>query len=223
MFADNFAVYGVRKVWRQMMREGVSVARSTVARLMREMGLAGVIRGKSVRTTISDKVAPCPLNRVNRQFYAPAPNRLWVSAFTYVATWVGFVYVAFVIDTHARRIVGWRASRTAHASFVLDALEQALHDRRPVHSGDSDRGSQYVFLKYTERLPEAGIEPSVGSVGDSYDNALAETINRLCETEVIHRRGLWRSFEAVEYATLEWVDWFNHRRLLEPIGNIPTA
>ncbi|WP_139139415.1 IS3 family transposase [Sphingobium phenoxybenzoativorans] len=227
VFAENFAVYGVRKVWRQMTREGFPIARCTVARLMREMGLAGVIRGKPVRTTISDKVAPCPLDHVNRRFYAPAPNMLWVSDFTYVATWAGFVYVAFVIDTYARRIVGWRASRTAHASFVLDALEQALHDRRPAHRGGlihhSDRGSQYVSIKYTERLAEAGIEPSVGSVGDSYDNALAETINGLYKAEVIHRRGPWRSFEAVEYATLEWVDWFNHRRLLEPIGNIPPA
>ena len=154
-------------------------------------------------------------------------EQLWVADITYVATWAGFVYVAFVIDTYARRIVGWRASRTAHASFVLDALEQALHDRRPAHRGGlihhSDRGSQYVSIKYTERLAEAGIEPSVGSVGDSYDNALAETINGLYKAEVIHRRGPWRSFEAVEYATLEWVDWFNHRRLLEAIGNIPPA
>ena len=227
VFEENFRVYGVRKVWRQLRREGLDVARCTVARLMRAMGLAGVIRGKPVRTTISDRAAPCPLDRVNRQFRAPAPNRLWVSDFTYVATWAGFVYVAFVIDTYARRIVGWRASRTTHASFVLDALEQALHDRRPVHRGGlvhhSDRGSQYVSIKYTERLAEAGIEPSVGSVGDSYDNALAETINGLYKAEVIHRRGPWRNFEAVEYATLEWVDWFNHRRLLEPIGNIPPA
>ncbi|WP_089413685.1 IS3 family transposase [Sphingomonas sp. Sph1(2015)] len=227
VFEENFRVYGVRKVWRQLRREGFDVARCTVARLMRAMGLAGVIRGKPVRTTVSDKGAPCPLDRVNRQFRAPAPNRLWVSDFTYVATWAGFVYVAFVIDTYARRIVGWRASRTAHASFVLDALEQALHDRRPMRGGGlvhhSDRGSQYVSIKYTERLAEAGIEPSVGSVGDSYDNALAETINGLYKAEVIHRRGPWRSFEAVEYATLEWVDWFNHRRLLEPIGNIPPA
>ena len=227
VFAENFAVYGVRKVWRQLMREGFPVARCTVERLMCDMGLQGVIRGKPVRTTVSDKSAPCPLDHVNRQFHAPAPNRLWVSDFTYVATWSGFVYVAFVIDTYARRIVGWRASRTAHAKFVLDALEQALHDRRPVHRGGlvhhSDRGSQYVSIKYTERLAEAGIEPSVGSVGDSYDNALAETINGLYKAEVIYRRGPWRSFEAVEYATLEWVDWFNNRRLLEPIGNIPPA
>ena len=227
VFAENFAVYGVRKVWRQMSREGFAIARCTVERLMRDMGLAGVIRGKPVRTTISNKAAPCPLDRVNRQFHAPAPNRLWVSDFTYVSTWAGFVYVAFVIDVYARYIVGWRVSRTAHASFVLDALEQALHDRRPVHRGGlvhhSDRGSQYVSIKYTERLAEAGIEPSVGSVGDSYDNALAETINGLYKAEVIHRRGPWRSFEAVEFATLEWVDWFNHRRLLEPIGNVPPA
>lgn len=227
VFDANFRVYGVRKVWRQLQREGFDVARCTVARLMRAMGLAGVIRGKPVRTTIGDRSAPCPLDRVNRQFRAPAPNMLWVSDFTYVATWTGFVYVAFVIDTFARRIVGWRASKTAHASFVLDALEQALHDRRPTRSGGlihhSDRGSQYVSIRYSERLAEAGIEPSVGSVGDSYDNALAETINGLYKAEVIHRRGPWRSFEAVEYATLEWVDWFNHRRLLEPIGNIPPA
>jgi transposase InsO family protein len=224
VFAENFDVYGVRKVWRQLRREGEDIARCTVERLMRSMGLQGVIRGKPVKTTIGDKAAPCPLDHVNRQFRAPRPNALWVSDFTYVATWTGFVYVAFVIDAYARRIVGWRASRTAHASFVLDALE---HDRRPVHRDGlvhhSDRGSQYVSIKYTERLAEAGIEPSVGSVGDSYDNALAETINGLYKAEVIHRRGPWRSFEAVEFATLEWVDWFNNRRLLEPIGNIPPA
>jgi transposase InsO family protein len=227
VFEENFQVYGVRKVWRQLRREGQEVARCTVGRLMKTIGLQGVIRGKPVRTTISDRAAPCPLDHVNRQFQAPRPNALWVSDFTYVATWAGFVYVAFVIDTYARRIVGWRVSRTAHASFVLDALEQALHDRRPLHRGrlvhHSDRGSQYVSIKYTERLAEAGIEPSVGSVGDSYDNALAETVNGLYKAEVIHRRGPWRSFEAVEFATLEWVDWFNHRRLLEPIGNIPPA
>ena len=227
VFDENFQVYGVRKVWRQLVREGEDVARCTVARLMRRMGLQGVIRGKRVKTTISDKAAPCPLDRVNRQFRAPRPNLLWVSDFTYVATWAGFVYVAFVIDAYARRIVGWRVSRSAHAGFVLDALEQALHDRRPVSGSGlvhhSDRGVQYVSIKYTERLAEAGLEPSVGSVGDSYDNALAETINGLYKAEVIHRRGPWRSVEAVEYATLEWVDWFNNRRLLEPIGNIPPA
>ena len=175
VFAENFAVYGVRKVWRQMQREGFDIARCTVARLMQSMGLQGVIRGKPVKTTIQDKAMPCPLDRVNRQFKAPAPNVLWVSDFTYVATWAGFVYVAFVIDVFARRIVGWRASRTAHTAFVLDALEQAIHDRRPAHRGGlvhhSDRGGQYLSIKYTERLAEAGIEPSVGSVGDSYDRA----------------------------------------------------
>jgi putative transposase len=227
VYEQNFGVYGVRKVWRQLGREGIAVARCSVARLMRTMGLQGVVRGKTVRTTISNAAAPCPLDRVNRQFRAPRPNALWVSDFTYVATWAGFVYVAFVIDAFARRIVGWRVSRTAHAGFVLDALEQALHERRPIGGGGlvhhSDRGVQYLSIKYTERLAEAGIEPSVGSVGDSYDNALAETINGLYKAEVIHRRGPWRSFEAVEFATLEWVDWFNNRRLLEPIGDLPPA
>ena len=227
IFKENFEVYGVRKVWRQLKRENFDVARCTVERLMKEMGLHGVIRGKPLRTTFSDKAALCPLDHVNRQFHATAPNRLWVSDFTYVSTWAGMVYVAFVIDVYARFIVGWRVSRTAHAGFVLDALEQAIHDRRPISKGGlihhSDRGSQYPSIKYTERLAEAGIEPSVGSVGDSYDNALAETINGLYKAEVMHRRGPWRSFEAVEFATLEWVDWFNHRRLLEPIGNIPPA
>ena len=227
VFDANYRVYGVRKVWRQLQREGFDVARCTVARLMKTMGLQGIIRGKPVRTTVSDKAVPCPLDQVNRQFHAPAPNRLWVSDFTYVSTWAGMVYVAFVIDVYARFIVGWRVSRTAHAGFVLDALEQALHDRKPVGKGNlvhhSDRGSQYLSIKYTERLAEAGIKPSVGSVCDSYENALAETINGLYKAEVIHRRGPWRSFEAVEFATLEWVDWFNHRRLLEPIGNIPPA
>ncbi len=226
VFEDNFGVYGVRKVWRQMLREGNDVARCTVARLMRKMGLQGVIRGKRVRTTVPDKAVPCPLDHVNRQFRPARPNMLWVSDFTYVATWTGFVYVAFVIDAYARHIVGWRVSRSAHAGFVLDALEQALHDRRPVGGGivhHSGRGVQYVSIKYTERLAEAGLVPSVGSVGDSYDNALAETINGLYKAEVIHRRGPWRSMEAVEFATLEWVDWFNNRRLLSSIGNIPPA
>jgi transposase InsO family protein len=227
VYEENFRVYGVRKIWRQLLREGIALARCTVARLMRSMGLQGVVRGKTVRTTISNAAAPCPLDRVNRQFKAPHPNALWVSDFTYVATWAGFVYVAFIIDAFARRIVGWRVSRTAHAGFVLDALEQALHERRPVRGGGlvhhSDRGGQYLSIKYTERLAEAGIEPSVGSVGDSYDNALAETINGLYKAEVIHRRGPWRHAEAVEFATLEWVDWFNKRRLFEPIGNIPPA
>jgi putative transposase len=226
VFAENFGVYGVRKVWRQLQREGIDVARCTVARLMRQMGLKGVVRGKSIRTTVSDASAPCPRDRVNRQFNAPRPNALWVSDFTFVATWSGFVYVAFVIDAFARRIVGWRVSRSARAEFVLDALEQALHGRQPWRTSlihHSDRGVQYVSIKYTERLAEAGIEPSVGSVGDSYDNALAETVIGLFKTEVIHRRGPWRSFEAVEFATLEWVDWYNNRRLLESIGSIPPA
>jgi len=227
VFDENFRVYGVRKVWRQLKREGFDVARCTIERLMRELGLEGAVRGKKVKTTKSDRAAPCPLDKVNRQFQAPAPNRLWVSDFTYVASWAGFVYAAFVIDAFARRIVGWRVSRTAHAGFVLDALEQALHARRPFEGSSlvhhSDRGVQYVSIKYTERLAEAGIEPSVGSIGDSYDNALAETVIGLYKAEVIHRRGPWRNFEAVEFATLEWVDWFNNRRLLEPIGNIPPA
>ncbi len=227
VFEENFRVYGMCKIWRQLQREGFDVARCTVSRLMRSIGLQGFIRGKPVKTTFPDKSAPSPIDRVNRQFRAPAPNTLWVSDFTYVATWQGFVYVAFVIDAFVRRIVGWRVSRTAHAAVVLDAPEQALHDRRPARGGGlvhhSDRGVQYVSIRYSERLAEAGIEPSVGSVGDSYDNALAETINGLYKIEVIHRRGPWRSFEAIEFATLEWVDWFNHRRLLEPIGNIPPA
>ena len=202
-------------------------ARCTVARLMRQMGLKGAVRGREVRTTVSNPAVACPLDRVNRQFRAPRPNVLWLSDFTYVATWQGFVYVAFVIDAYARRIVGWRVSRTAQAGFVLDALEQALADRRPVQGGGlvhhSDRGVQYVSIRYTERLAEAGIEPSVGSVGDSYDNALAESINGLYKTEVIRRRGPWRSLELVEFATLEWVEWFNNRRLLGPIGNVPPA
>ena len=179
----NFQVYGVRKVWRQLRREAIAAPRCRVARLMKRMGLAGAVRGRTVRTTHSDRSAPCPLDRVNRQFRAPAPNVLWVSDFTYVATWQGFVYVAFVIDVFARRIVGWRVSPSARAGFVLDALEQALCDRRPVRKGGlvhhSDRGVQYVSIRYSERLLEAGIKPSVGSVGDSYDNALAETINGL--------------------------------------------
>ena len=226
VWEENFRVYGVRKVWRQLRRKGIEVARCTVARLMRAMGLRGVVRGKAVRTTVSDKAAPCPLDRVNRDFKAPRPNVLWVADFTYVATWTGFVHVAFVVDAFARRIVGWRVSRTATAGFVLDALEQALHARRPVEGGlvhHSDRGVQYVSITYTERLAEAGIAPSVGSVGDSYDNALAETVIGLFKTEVIRRLGPWRSLEAVEFATLAWVDWFNHRRLLEPIGFVPPA
>jgi len=226
VWEENFRVYGVRKVWRQLRREGIEVARCAVARLMRAMGLRGVVRGKAIRMTVSDTAAPCPLDRVNRDFKAPRPNVLWVADFTYVATWTGFVHVAFVVDAFARRIVGWRVSRTATASFVLDALEQALHARRPVKGGlvhHSDRGVQYVSITYTERLAEAGIAPSVGSVGDSYDNALAETVIGLFKTEVIRRLGPWRSLEAIEFAALEWVHWFNHRRLLEPIGFVPPA
>jgi transposase InsO family protein len=194
---------------------------------MRRMGLQGVVRGREVRTTVSNPAVVCPLNRVNRQFHAPRPNALWLSDFTYVATWQGFVYVAFVIDVFARRIVGWRVSSSMHTDFVLDALEQALYARRSSREGElihhSDRGSQYVSIRYSERLAEAGIEPSVGSKGDSYDNALAETINGLYKAELIHRRAPWKTREAVELATLEWVSWFNHHRLLEPIGYIPPA
>lgn len=224
---ENFQVYGARKVWLQMNREGISVARCTVERLMKSMGLQGVVRGKPVRTTVADKLAPCPLDRVNRQFHAPAPNMLWVSDFTYVSTWAGMMYVAFVIDVFARRIVGWRVSRNMQATFVLDALEQALAARRPFADGGlihhSDRGSQYLALKYTERLAQAGVDPSVGSVGDSYDNALAETIIGLYKTEIVEPRGPWKSFDAVEYAVAEWVEWFNNKRLLGPIGDIPPA
>jgi len=227
VWAENFEVYGARKVWRQLNREGIAAARCTVERLMAEMGLAGAVRGKPVKTTRPDPAAPCPRDRVNRQFHAPRPNALWLSDFTYVATWAGFVYVAFVIDAFARRIVGWRVARSMQAELVLDALEQALHDRRPAEDAGlvhhSDRGSQYLSIRYAERLGEAGIAPSVGSVGDSYDNALAETVIGLFKTEVIRRRGPWRNLEAVEFATLEWVDWFNTRRLLEPIGNMPPA
>jgi len=222
---SNFRVYGARKVWRQLRREKVTVARCTVERLMRSLGLQGVVRGKRCRTTIADERAQRPADLVNRDFKAQRPNQLWVADFTYVATWSGFVYVAFVIDVFARRIIGWRVARSMHTELVLDALEQALWSRCPgkgvVHH--SDRGSQYLSIRYTERLAEMGVEPSVGSVSDSYDNALAETIIGLFKTEVIHHRGPWRHLEAVEYATLEWVDWFNHRRLLEPIGNVPPA
>ena len=223
---ENRRVYGVRKVWRQLRRESVDVARCTVARLMKRQGLRGVIRGKGVKTTVSDTAAPCPLDRVNRQFRAARPNALWVADFTYVSTWQGHLHVAFVIDVYARRIVGWKVSSTMRTDFVLDALEQALHARKPFDEGrlihHSDRGSQYVSIRYTERLAEAGIDASVGSVGDSYDNALAETINGLYKAEVIHRRS-WPNRQAVEWATLDWVDWFNHKRLLGPIGNIPPA
>jgi transposase InsO family protein len=223
----NMQVYGADKVWKQMNREVIPVARCTVERLMRRLGLQGARRGKTVRTTVPDQSAPCPLDRVNRQFSADRPNQLWVSDFTYVSTWQGWLYVAFVIDVFARRIVGWRVSRTMTTDFVLDALEQALYARQPGDSENlihhSDRGSQYVSIRYTERLGEAGIDPSVGSKGDSYDNALAETINGLYKAELIHRRAPWKTMEAVELATLEWVSWFNHQRLMEPLGYIPPA
>jgi transposase InsO family protein len=227
VWQDNMRVYGADKVWQQLRRERFAVARCTVERLMRGAGLRGVIRGKSVRTTLADAKAPCPLDRVNRRFLAERPNQLWVSDFTYVSTWQGFVYVAFVIDVFARCIVGWRVSSSMKTEFVLDALEQALYARKGQRDGElvhhSDRGSQYVSIRYSERLAEAGIEPSVGSIGDSYDNALAETINGLYKAELIHRRAPWKTKEAVELATLEWVSWFNHHRLLEPIGYIPPA
>jgi len=223
----NLQVYGADKVWKQMNREGVEVARCTVERLMRRLGLRGVRRGKVMRTTISDNKAPCPLDKVNRQFRAERPNQLWVSDFTYVSTWQGWLYVAFVVDVFARRIVGWRVSSSMTTDFVLDALEQALYARQPERDSSlvhhSDRGSQYVSIRYSERLAEAGVEPSVGSKGDSYDNALAETINGLYKAELIHRRAPWKTKEAVELATLEWVSWFNNHRLLEPIGYIPPA
>jgi putative transposase len=227
VWQSNMQVYGADKVWHQLNRQGIVVARCTVERLMRLSGLKGVRRGKVVRTTVGDAKAPCPLDRVNRQFKAHRPNQLWVSDFTYVSTWQGWQYVAFVIDVFARRIVGWRMSNSMRTDFVLDALEQALYARQPERSDalvhHSDRGSQYVSIRYSERLAEAGIEPSVGSKGDSYDNALAETINGLYKAELIHRRGPWKTKESLELATLEWVHWFNHERLLEPIGYIPPA
>ena len=225
VYDENKQAYGARKVWRQMQREHLDVARCTVERLMQRIDLQGVTRGKAVKTTVSDTDAPCPRDRVHRQFHAERPDQLWVSDFTYVSTWAGFVYVAFIVDVFARYIVGWKVSTSARTDFVLDALEQALHARRPAPRAlihHSDRGVQYVSIRYTERLAKAGIEPSVGSVGDSYDNALAETINGLYKAELIHRRS-WKNREAVELATLDWVDWFNHRRLLGPIGDIPPA
>ena len=225
VWKENFQVYGVRKIWRQLNREGHTVARCTVARLMRELGLFGAVRGRRFKTTVAADVAERPMDLVERDFTAERPNRLWVSDFTYVATWRGFVYVAFVIDTFSRRIVGWRVSSSLRTELALDALEQAICEReearadRLVHH--SDRGSQYLSIRYTERLAEAGIEPSVGSRGDSYDNALAESVIGLFKTEVIRQRGPWRGLEDVEFATLEWVWWFNHHRLLEPLGYVP--
>jgi len=228
VWTEHFQVYGPRKVWRQMGREGLRVARCRVRRLMRAMGLAGAVRGRAwVTTTQSQTDAQRPADLVERNFSATRPNQLWVSDFTYVATWRGFVYVAFVIDVFARRIVGWRAAASLRTDLALDALEQAIYDRCDADTGDlvhhSDRGTQYLSIRYTERLADAGIELSVGSRGDAYDNALAETVIGLFKTEVIRRRGPWRSLEAVEFATLEWVDWFNTRRLLGPIGDIPPA
>ena len=225
VYDENFFVYGAYKVWRQLNREQITVARCTVERLMRSLSLRGVVRGRSCRTTISDDAAGRPADLVNRQFKATRPNQLWVADITFVATWAGFVYVAFVIDVYARRIVGWRVANSLRTDLVLDALEQALYSRTGTQGliHHSDRGCQYLSIRYTERLAEAGVNASVGSVGDSYDNALAETINGLYKTEVIRRRGPWRHIDAVEYATLEWVDWFNHRRLLEPIGDVPPA
>jgi transposase InsO family protein len=224
----NQQVYGPKKVWKELRRAGRRVARCTVARLMRAMGLRGVSRGRAwVLTTRADGAADRPADLVDRQFVATRPNQLWVADFTYVATWRGFVYVAFVIDVFARRIVGWRVSASLRTDVVLDALEQAIYDRRAAGLADlvhhSDRGTQYLSMRYTTRLVDAGIEPSVGSRGDSYDNAMAESIIGLFKTEIIQRKGPWRHLEAVEFATLEWVDWFNTRRLLEPIGYVPPA
>jgi putative transposase len=225
VWEENFRVYGARKVWRQLNREGIGVARCTVERLMRDLGLSGAVRGRTFKTTIADDTAARPADLVCREFTASRPNQLWVSDLTYVATWQGFAYVAFVIDVFSRMIVGWRASRCLRTDLALDALEQALWARPETHSlvHHSDRGVQYLSIRYTERLAEAGIEPSVGSVGDSYDNALAESVIGLYKTEVIRRRGPWKNLEDVEFATLEWIDWFNNRRLLEPIGNVPPA
>ncbi len=228
IWTEHHQVYGPRKVWKQMGREGLRVARCRVRRLMREMGLAGAVRGRAwVTTTQADRAADRPSDLVDRHFTATRPNQLWVADFTYVATWRGFVYVALVIDVFARRIVGWRVSSSLRTDFVLDALDQAIYERCGEDVGDlihhSDRGSQYLAMRYTERLADAGIEPSVGSRGDSYDNALAESVIGLFKTEVIRLKGPWRSLEAVEFATLDWVDWFNTRRLLEPIGYVPPA
>jgi transposase InsO family protein len=226
VWREHREVYGVRKVWNQLQREGHMVARCTVARLMRRQGLAGAVRGRTFKvTTIPDSAGIRPADLVERRFRAERPNELWVADLTYVATWRGFAYVAFVIDVFSRRIVGWRVSNSLRSDLALDALEQALSDRpRPgaealVHH--SDRGVQYLSIRYTDRLAEAGIEPSVGTTGDSYDNALAETVIGLYKTEEIRRRGPWRTIEDVEFATLEWVAWYNSRRLLEPLGYVP--
>jgi putative transposase len=224
--AEHFGVYGARKVWRQLHREGSAVARCTVERLMGELGLEGVRRGKPRRTTVADAGAPRPADLVERNFSATRPNQLWVADLTYVASWSGFVYVALVIDVFSRFIVGWQVSRSLRTDLALDALEMAIWRRQAQLDGlvhHSDRGSQYLSIRYTERLAEAGAVTSVGSRGDSFDNALAETIIGLYKTELIRRRGPWKGIDDVEYATLEWVDWFNHRRLLGPIGHLPPA
>jgi transposase InsO family protein len=223
--AENFGVYGVRKIWHQLNREGIRAAQCTVRRLMRELGLQDARRGKFKRTTIPDERAPRPADLVQRDFSASRPNQLWVADITYVRTWSGFVYVAFVIDAFSRAIVGWQASRSLRADLALDALEMAIWARRELDGliHHSDRGGQYLAIRYTERLGEAGVVNSVGSRGDSYDNALAETIIGLYKTELIRRRGPWEGIDDVEFSTLEWVDWFNHRRLLEPIGYVPPA
>jgi putative transposase len=228
IWTENHQVYGPRKVWRQMGREGLRVARCRVRRLMREMGLVGARRGRAwTTTTRSQPEADRPRDLVDRHFVAARPNQLWVADFTYVATWRGFVYVAFVIDVFARRIVGWRVSASLATDFVLDALEQAICERcGPTASGlvhHSDHGTQYLSMRSTDRLAEAGIAPSVGSRGDAYDNALAESVIGLFKTEVIQRKGPWRHLDAVAFAMLDWVDWLNHRRLLEPIGYVPPA
>ncbi len=225
VWRENLMVYGAKKVWKQLNREGFEVARCTVERLMRKLGLEGARRGKRFKTTIVDEKAHRPADLVDRDFTATRPNQLWVADLTYIATWRGFVYVAFVIDVYSRRVVGWRASTSLRTDLALDALEQAIYftPRTEGLVHHSDRGTQYLSIRYTERLAEAGIEPSVGSVGDSYDNAMAESVIGLFKTELINRRGPWRSFEAVEMGTLEWVDWFNNRRLLEPIGHVPPA
>jgi len=228
IWREHDHAYGAHKVWKQMGREGLREARCRVRRLMRALGLRGVVRGRTWTTTTQpDPTAERPADLVQRRFTATQPNQLWVSDFTYVATWHGFVYVAFVIDVFARRIVGWRVSSSLRTDFVLDALEQAIYARCDETVGDlvhhSDRGSQYLSMRYTERLADAGIEPSVGSRGDSFDNALAESVIGLFKAEVIRRKGPWRTLEAVEFATLTWVDWFNHRRLLGPIGFVPPA
>ncbi|MCH7971983.1 MAG: IS3 family transposase, partial [Chloroflexi bacterium] len=221
--AEHFGVYGARKMWRQLHREGIPVARCTVERLMRELGLSGVVRGKARRTTVPDDAAERPSDLVERDFRAPVPNRLWVADLTYVRTWSGFAYVAFIVDVVSRYIVGWEASRSLRSDLALAALEQALWSRDP-HDGlihHSDRGVQYLSIRYTERLAEAGVVASVGSRGDSYDNAMAESVIGLYKTEFVHRKGPWRSLSDLELATLEWVDWFNNRRLFSAIGYVP--